>query len=118
MTILSGEDFEMLIQDVTQERLDSEKVRSLLTQEQLQQVYKTIEFKQFKTARKDKKKKPTFRMPNLANATPEGLVDMLGKVREEIKELQKLEGIYKETLQARMDLSDPDSVTQDSGSLF
>ncbi len=45
--------------------------------------------------------KKTFRMPDLSNATPTFLVDELGGVREQIKELQKLEGFYKEALQAR-----------------
>lgn len=42
-------------------------------------------------------------LPNLDNATPEIIVDWLGSAREQIKELQQLEGYYKEALKARID---------------
>ena len=102
MTTMSGEDFDMIVIHVTQDRLDGDKVRELLAPEDLKKVYKTISFKTIKCARRDPKRKPKFKMPNLGNATPEGLVDMLGKVREEMADLKKLEGIYKEALEARL----------------
>ncbi len=42
-------------------------------------------------------------LPNLDNATPSIIVDWLGAAREQIKELQQLEGYYKEALKARVD---------------
>ncbi len=42
-------------------------------------------------------------LPNLDNATPAVLVDWLGNVREQTKELKQLEGYYKEALLARID---------------
>jgi len=41
-------------------------------------------------------------VPNLGNATPEGLIDMLGDVREQKKRLEFLEGVYKAALEARI----------------
>jgi hypothetical protein len=45
----------------------------------------------------------TKKMPNLDNATPGFIVDELGSVREEIKNLVKFEGYYKEALKARLE---------------
>ena len=42
-------------------------------------------------------------MTNLANATPEFLVDELGDIREQVRVLKKQEGFYKTALKARMD---------------
>ncbi len=42
-------------------------------------------------------------LPDLDNATPSILVDWLGGVREQMKELKQLEGYYKEALTARID---------------
>ena len=47
-----------------------------------------------------------FKPSNLANATPQFLVDELGGVRAKIKELQKEEGFLKEALKARVDETD------------
>lgn len=44
--------------------------------------------------------KPEFRIPDLSNATPSFLVDELGSLREQIKDMQKYEGILKERLKA------------------
>lgn len=101
MAVIRGEMFEAMSSETAQDRIDSSKVRALLTQEQLDTVMKTITFTTVKTSRYSGEK-AKFTMPNLANATPEGLVDMLGEVREQIKDLQKLEGIYKDALAARM----------------
>lgn len=40
-------------------------------------------------------------MPNLNNATPGSIADWLGEVRKQQKDLKKLEGFYKQALQAR-----------------
>lgn len=51
-----------------------------------------------------KKSKTTLKdMPNLSNATPEFLVDELGAVRNQIKELKKREGFFKQALEARLE---------------
>lgn len=47
--------------------------------------------------------RPTFKTPNLENATPGFIVDELGRTREKIADLKKLEGIYKEALSGRVD---------------
>lgn len=106
MAIVAGEKFEAMIVEVSQDRLDNDKVRSTLTAQQLLECTKTITFSQTKLNRISGKKSE-FRMPNLANATPEGLVDMLGDIREQMKDLKKLEGIYATALAARMDLTGP-----------
>jgi len=50
-----------------------------------------------------KPKRPkTGKMPDLSNATPPALVDWLGDVRDELKDLKKLEGFFKEGLLARV----------------
>lgn len=102
---VNGEEFTVTFIAVDQDRINSEAVRELLTPEQLKTVMKTISFEQIKTTR-HKGEKPKFQMPNLENATPTGLVDLLGQTREQIKDLEKLEGIYKEALKARLDKKD------------
>lgn len=49
------------------------------------------------------KAKPKQDIQNLSNATPEFLVDELGKIRDQQKILEKQEGFYKEALKARLD---------------
>ena len=100
-----GETFELTITDEYQDRINADKVRALLTPEQVKQVTNTIQMKKLSTKRHTGKK-PDFVMPTLGNATLEGLVDMLGKTREEIKDLQKYEGIYKDAIKARMETGD------------
>lgn len=102
MKYIRGENFEGVQTEVNQERLDTDSVRAILTPDQLEACTKTLSFTQIKVERKDKSKKPKFQMPNLANATPEGLMDMLGDVREQMKDLKKLEGIYKDALEGRL----------------
>ena len=41
------------------------------------------------------------KLPNLSNATPEFLVDEIGDVRQQIKELEKKKGFYQEALLGR-----------------
>ncbi len=54
-----------------------------------------------KAAKKTRAKRKTG-LPNLDNATPNALVDWIGNVREQMKELKQLEGYYKEALLARV----------------
>lgn len=94
-----GEVFMLEVLKVLQDRISSDEVRALLSVEDLRKVTKTISMEQMKTKRYVGEK-ADFKMPNLANATPEGVIDMLGEVREQMKGLEKLEGIYKEWLKA------------------
>lgn len=103
-----GEKFEMMTSEVVQVRLDNDKVKEILTAAQLKECSKEVRFMQIKTVRYEGSK-PKFKMPNFANATPEGLTDMLGEVREQIKDLQKLEGLYKEALTARLSAAESDA---------
>lgn len=100
MAEITGEKFTAKIITVHQDRVDTAAVKELLG-EDVKKVMKTISMEQLKCSRHSGEKR-AFRMPNLANATPEGLVDMLGDVREQIADLKKLEGIYKEALSARL----------------
>jgi len=50
----------------------------------------------------------TDKLPDLSNATPPYLADELGDIRAEIKRLQKLEGLYKDVLEAK---KDPEATT-------
>ena len=101
MATCRGEKFEMMTSTVLQDRINSDAVRELLSPEDVLKVTKTIEMTQVKTSRYAGEK-AKFVMPNLSNATPEGLVDMLGELREAKKDLEKLEGIYKNALMARL----------------
>lgn len=49
------------------------------------------------------KKTTSKNMPDLSNATPGAIVDWLGAIREEVKDLSKMEGFYKEALKGRLD---------------
>jgi hypothetical protein len=40
-------------------------------------------------------------LPNLQNATPEGLTDIIGDLREQQRDLKQREGIYTEALKGR-----------------
>lgn len=101
---LKGEKFKVEVKSVSQDRFDKELASKYLTEEQLKASHKTITFDQMKTKR-HAGDAAQFRMPNLANATVGGLVDMLGDVREEMKILKKLEGVYKQALAARAGLN-------------
>lgn len=101
MQSIKGEQFTATFEQVSQDRISSDKVREILPPEDLPKVIQTVSYTQIKSKRFSGDK-PAFQMPNLSNATPEGLADMLGEVREQIKDLQKLEGIYKQALEARV----------------
>jgi hypothetical protein len=44
---------------------------------------------------------PKVNLPNLQNATPEGLIDIIGDLREQQKDLKQREGVYTEALKGR-----------------
>lgn len=100
-----GENFSLSINKQTQVRINSDAVRELLADEpeKLAKVCKEIDMTVFKTSRHTGKQKK-FEPPNLANATLQGLIDMLGQTREDKKDLEKLEGIYKDAIEARIRL--------------
>lgn len=52
-TLVEGEKFNAMIQDVVQERLDTEKIRASETDEWLEDHTKVVEFKQIRTAKKE-----------------------------------------------------------------
>lgn len=97
---VQGEKYMFKQLTVVQDRLDTAAVRDLLSPEDLRNVTTTITMTQLKGTALQKVA-TKFEMPSLANATPAGLADMLGDVREEIKVLKKLEGIYADALKAR-----------------
>jgi len=105
MSRIKGEKFVVEKTESSQDRISPDAVRELLTPEQIMKVTKTINIVTLKSTRIDGTK-PKFKMPNLENMTPSGLADLLGEVREQIKDLEKLEGIYKEALKARIDQPD------------
>ena len=98
---IQGEKFVANKTTSTQERISSDAVREVLTPEQLKRVINVLDVTQLRVTRISGEK-AKFKMPNLSNATKEGLVDMLGEVREQMADLKKLEGIYKEALEARL----------------
>jgi len=111
MAVLEAEDFEMMSTTTTQVRVDGDAVKDLLarlvlaekiTEAEAAGCFKEISFETIKTARKDKAKKSKFVPPNLANATPSGVVDMLGLVREKTKDLEKEEGILKDWIKDKV----------------
>lgn len=103
----NGEVFQLTINDVAQERLNTEKVKSKLTPAMLKECTDVVTFQQYRTKRLAGTKE-AFKMPNLENATPSGLIDMLGDVREQIADLKRLEGIYKTALEARLKKEEED----------
>lgn len=101
MAVIQGEEFDALREEVSQDRVDTAKVRELLGT-RISEVMKTISFTVTKIVRRDPTKAPMFTPPHLANYTNSGLIDHLGKVREQIKILEKEEGIVKAALDARL----------------
>lgn len=97
----NGEKFSLDIVHTYQDRMDSDKIKDFFGPDKIKEYMKTIDFDTYKTTR-IAGDKPKFQMPNLANATISGLIDMLGQVRDEKKDLEKLEGIYKDAIAARI----------------
>lgn len=97
----SGENFSLMYTDTQQERIASDKVRAVLTPEQMKEVLNVLDIRTAKTTRVNGQKK-VWQAPNLGNATLGGLVDQLGACREEIKDLEKLEGLLKDAIAVRI----------------
>ena len=57
-------------------------------------------------------------IPNLSNATPQGLVDQIGELRAEAKRLEFLEGVYKEALKARVTENELKGLDQILGEIY
>lgn len=98
----SGEKFTVKRIPVVQERISKDKVVALLAKLEipLKDVQDVKEFFQLKTARIQKADKPKFTIPDLRNMTQQGLIDILGDLRERISLLKKEEGFYKQALAA------------------
>ncbi len=112
MAITVGEQFECMVSESQQVRLDTENVkklldslllRKLITQEESESCFMTLDIKTVKTNRRDASLKPKWVAPTLGpNATPEMIVDQLGEVRERMNNDKKTEGFLKEGYNTRM----------------
>lgn len=95
---ITGEEFFAVTEEKTRTGISADLARQLLTPEQIASISTTTSYVEVSCKRLDSSKKPEFTIPNLSNATPKGLTDMLGQTREEISQLKKLEKVYKEAL--------------------
>lgn len=112
--VVYGEKYDAVLLQSSSTRIVADLVREMLTPEQVEKVSKTSDMNTLKTQLKKGAPKPEpFKTPNLSNATPEGLVDMLGEVREQMKTLKKLEGIYKAALLTKLDITTEDELPED-----
>lgn len=112
--VVKGEKYSAILLQSSTTRIVPDLVRQLLDPEQIEKVSKTSDINTLKTQLNNKAdKRPPFRPPNLSNATPEGLADMLGQVREEMKELKQLEGLYKAALLSKLDVTTEEELPED-----
>lgn len=102
---VKGEHFIGTATEVEQFRLDTETVKGMLTPKQIADATYSIKFTQIKTQRLDSSKKAKFKIPNMDNITPEGLIDLLGAVREQMSIAKKEEKLYKEVLAKRFGMA-------------
>lgn len=109
MALIEGEEFELSSTNTTQMRLDTDYVKELIEELQLQgkitieqklACFKDIPIETIRTNRKDAEKKLKFVPPSLTQATPSAVVDFLGNIRERMANDKKEEGIYKEWLKS------------------
>lgn len=98
--VRKGNDFTAEVIPVEQYRLDGDCVKTKLTPAEIKDCTYDSSYVMTKTTRIDSSKKPEFKIPNLANMTMAGAIDLLGAVREQEKECKKLEGIYKDFIDA------------------
>lgn len=111
MSVLEGEDFDCIIAEQTQQRLDTDVCKTLIqdmldkgyiTADRARACYKDITFDVVSTKRRDASKKPKWVAPTIGdNQTPESIMDMLGHSREEENNHKKTTGYLKEALKAR-----------------
>lgn len=103
-TPAQGEHFIATVETTYPERVSAPAVREHFKNdpETLKTLITVGEQETLRVTRLGVKPKSTWKAPNLDNATPGGLADQLGDVREQIKELEKTEGFLKEALKARM----------------
>jgi len=113
MAILVSDTYQSMTSSVTQNRINTDEVKLLLedllsagkiTQEQASACFKDISFDVLKITRKDGiAPKEKWVAPTLgANVTPEGLLEMLGDVREKKGDLEKDEKFLSEAFKARV----------------
>lgn len=100
-----GEKFEFQKTSSKRVALSKDKIEAYFLinnlQEDLPKLYAESDVVTIKTPRFGGKK-PDFVMPNFANATVTGLIDMLGECRERMKDDKKLEGLIKARLGAEL----------------
>lgn len=107
-TMPTGEDFSLKITTTKQVRLNNSAASDLLTElleagkitkAQHEACFNEITFPVYRFTRLDKSKVRVFDLPDLGNATPEGLIDQLGHLKEEANRVtKKLEGVLKTKL--------------------
>lgn len=113
MAILVSELYQSMTSEVTQTRINTDEVKLLLwdlleagkiTQEQAASCFKDISFEVLKITRNDKAPpKDKWKAPLLGeNVTPEGLLEMLGDVREKKSDIEKEEKFLSEAFKARV----------------
>lgn len=113
MAILEADKYQAMTSTTTQTRLDNEAVKSLLdallrlgkiTPEQVASCYKEISFEVLRVSRRDgQPAKEKWVAPTLGeNMTPEGILDMLGDVREMKGDLEKEDKFLSEAFKARV----------------
>ncbi len=98
-----GESFKLERLEFAQDRISKELAEKNLTAEQLKSITTTIDIRMRRTPRIDKATKPVYVAPNLDNATIAGIIDMLGRTREEMADLKKTEGLLKQVLSKRLE---------------
>lgn len=110
---IQGEEFIVTIETVETNRIVAELVREKLPAAELADVMESSSYEKMSTKRLDSSKKSKFEMPNLGNATPEGLADMLGELREKMSNDKKLEELYKEKLKVAFRKQDQEDKKDD-----
>ncbi len=117
MAILQSEKYQAMTSSVTQVRVDNDAVKLLLedllekeliTPEQSAKCFKDISYDMLKVSRKDgTPPKEKWKAPLLGdNVTPEGLLDMLGDVKEKKGDIEKEEKFLSEAFKARVKARD------------
>lgn len=100
MSNAKGEKFFVQEVPVNQNRFSQEEAKKYMTVEQFESCKVPSSYIKLECNRISGEK-PKFVMPTLSNYTKEALADAIGEVREQMKSLEKLEGVYKQALTGR-----------------
>lgn len=96
-----GENFLVTIErGIPTTRINADKVRALLSAEQITEVEVTTLSDKVTTTRLDSTKKDKFVPPDTTNMTPAGAADILGEVREQKNKLLREEEFWKQWLES------------------